>query len=128
MIAGPPTPHHHYQFHQQHHHQPSPHLRLYLQGLVLLTGEGSIASQTANGDALVTSGIELASGEHYWEVVTHRLSRPPSTSTHYHPPLNLIVFHLDQVELLSESALNVGVCRPKLDPKGASLVTHFAPY
>jgi hypothetical protein len=58
-------------------------------GLVLISGEGCVATQTANGDALVTSGVEMVRGQHYWEV-----------------------------ELLSESALHIGVCRPKLNPRG----------
>jgi hypothetical protein len=59
---------------------------------VLLSEEGAVATQTEDKkDALITTGVELTEGKHYWEV-----------------------------ELLSAAvgSIFIGISRPNLDPAG----------
>ena len=58
--------------------------------LVTVSEEGKLATQTAGGDALITTGEELTEGRHYWEV-----------------------------EIVGSTDTVVGVCKPGLDPKGS---------
>jgi hypothetical protein len=63
--------------------------RSFLADRVLLSEGGAVATQTANGESLTTTEIELTEGKHYWEV-----------------------------ELLSEDmvSIHIGISRPNLDP------------
>jgi hypothetical protein len=62
---------------------------IYAKNRVVLTEEGKIATQSGQVGSLVTSGVELVKGSHYWEV-----------------------------ELLSEEVggILIGITRPNLDP------------
>eukprot|EP00935_MAST-01C_sp_MAST-1C-sp1_P001320 g1320.t1 len=55
---------------------------------VAVSEEGKLATRTANGVALVTTGEELTEGRHYWEL-----------------------------ELIGSIDTTLGVCKPGLDPK-----------
>jgi hypothetical protein len=61
---------------------------------VTLSEDGAVATHTAEGYSLTTTGIELTEGKHYWEV-----------------------------ELLSENvkSIFIGISRPNLDPTGKYL-------